>query len=136
MSAFRPWLRWGPGVFIAALVLLSLLKVVEVKDGSRRQLFLLTPWDQGVVEFTNSVTGRPVRIAFRLGRFFHGFRAYTDPETEAYYTEGSYSWNSQLQKEVRKELVYCSEVGLFLKLGAHWFSAQGGCLEARLVWPP
>lgn len=136
MSAFWLWLRRGPGVFIAALALLSLLKVVEVKDGTRRELLLLAPWDQGVVEFNNSVTGRPVRIAFRLGRFFHGFMAYTDPETEAYYTEGSYTWNSQLQKEARKDLIYCSEVGLSLKLGTRWFSTQGGCLEARLVWPP
>ncbi len=88
------------------------------------------------MEFTNSVTGRPVRMEFRLGRFFENFVAYTDPETEAYYTEGTYAWNQLLKKEARKQLSYCSELGLSLKLGERWFSAQGGCLEARILWPP
>lgn len=138
MSPFWPWPRLGPGVCLGLLALasLALLRVVEVQDRAGRHLLLLTPWDQGVVEFTNSVTGRPVRIEFRLGRFFENFMAYTDPETEAYYTEGTYAWNRLLQKEARKRLVYCSELGLFLRLGERWFNAQGGCLEVQMLWPP
>jgi len=136
MSPYRPGLR--PGVCFAALalVLLGLIRVVEVEDKAGRHLLLLAPWDQGVVEFIHSVTNRPVRIEFQLGRFFQGFAAYTDPETEAYYTEGTYTWNQLLKKEARKQLSYCSELGLFLKLGERWFSAQGECLEARILWPP
>lgn len=37
----------------------------------------------------NSVTGRPVRLLFYPLWDFRGFRALTDPETEAYYTGGS-----------------------------------------------
>jgi hypothetical protein len=138
MSATRPQARLGPAVLFAALalVLLSLVRVVEVKDGAKRHLLLLTPWDRGVVEFTNSVTGRPVRMEFRLGRAFQDFVAYTDPETEAYYTEGTYAWNQRLRREARRRLSYCSEVGLFLQLGTRWFGAQGGCLEVLLLWPP
>lgn len=88
------------------------------------------------MEFVNSVTGRPVLLEFYPVWDFRGFHAYTDPDTEAYYTGGEYAWNEVLARERRRELRYCSETGLALKLGGRWFRAQGGCLRVRLLWPP
>lgn len=112
------------------------MRVVEVERDGQKTYLLLTPWDGGRVEFVNSVTGRPVLLEFRPLWGFQEFRAYTDPETEAYYTGGEYPWNQALAQERRRELRYCSEVGLALRLGGSWFRVEGGCLRARLLWPP
>jgi hypothetical protein len=117
-------------------LLLALVRVVEVEEEGKKTYLLLTPWDSGRVEFMNSVTGRPVLLEFRLVRGFQGFKAYTDPETEAYYTGGEYAWNQALAQERRRELRYCSQVGLALRLGGTWFPVEGGCLRVRLLWPP
>ncbi|MDM7323838.1 MAG: hypothetical protein P3W93_002370 [Thermus sp.] len=126
----RSWALW------LALGFLTLVRVVVVEDGEKPTYLLLTAWDQGRVEFVNSVTGKPVLLEFHLPWAFQGFRAFTDPETEAYYTAGMYSWNQALAEERRKALVYCSEMGLALKLGGAWFRVQEGCLHLRLLWPP
>ncbi len=133
----RPWARllksWA---FWLGLGALSLLRLVAVEEGETRRFVLLPPWAEGRVEFVNSVTGKPVLLEFRPLFRFQGFRAYTDAETEAYYTAGAYPWNEALAKERRRELYYCSETGLALRLGESWFQAEGGCLRARLLWPP
>ncbi len=126
----RSWAFW------LALVLLGLARVVVVEDGQKRWILLLSAWEQGQVEFVNSVTGKPVLLEFRLPWAFGGFRAFTDPETEAYYTAGQYPWNQALARERRKTLAYCSEVGLALRLGNTWFRVEKGCLRLRLLWPP
>ena len=126
----RSWAFW------LTLVLLGLVRVVVVVDGQQKRYLFLSAWEQGRVEFVNSVTGKPVLLKFHLLWAFQGFQAYTDPETEAYYTAGEYSWNQSLAKERRKALAYCSEVGLALKLGSTWFRVEKGCLRLRLLWPP
>ncbi|GLV47774.1 hypothetical protein TJA_09410 [Thermus sp. LT1-2-5] len=126
----------GSWAFWLSLLLLAAFRVVEVESPRGRALLLLTPWQEGRVEFVNSVTGRPVLLEFRPLWAFQGFRAFTDPETEAYYTGGEYPWNERLARERRKELRYCSEVGLALALGGRWFQVAGGCLRVRLLWPP
>ncbi|RTG92842.1 hypothetical protein CSW25_06490 [Thermus scotoductus] len=126
----------GSWAFWSALVLLTLARVVVVEDGTERRYMLLTPWEKGQVEFVNTVTGKPVLLEFHLPWAFQGFRAFTDPETEAYYTAGEYPWNQALARERRKTLAYCSEVGLALKLGSTWFRVEKGCLRLRLLWPP
>lgn len=113
------------------------MRVVEVEaEGEGRRYVVLTAWDQGRVEFVNSVTGRLVLLEFGLLWAFQDFRAFTDPETEAYYTGGEYIWNEALAAERRKALAYCSELGLALRLGSRWFRVEGGCLRLRLLWPP
>ncbi|MFN4070374.1 MAG: hypothetical protein ACK4HT_02250 [Thermus caldifontis] len=126
----RSWAFW------LTLVILAGVRVVVVEEGVSRHYLLLTPWERGQVEFVNSVTGKPVLLEFHLPWAFQGFRAFTDPETEAYYTGGEYPWNQALAKERRKALAYCSEVGLALKLGDTWFRVERGCLRVHLLWPP
>ncbi|WP_370687359.1 hypothetical protein [Thermus sp. NEB1569] len=126
----RSWALW---LFLLALFL---VRVVEVEEGGRKTYLALFPWEEVRVEFVNSVTGRPVLLEFRPLFRLQDFRAYTDPETEAYYTAGEYSWNQSLARERRKTLAYCSEVGLALKLGSTWFRVEKGCLRLRLLWPP
>ena len=126
----RSWALW---LFLLALFL---VRVAEVEEGGRKTYLALFPWEEVRVEFVNSVTGKPVLLEFRLPWAFQGFRAFTDPETEAYYTAGEYPWNQALARERRKTLAYCSEVGLALKLGSTWFRVEKGCLRLRLLWPP
>ena len=123
-------------LLLGAGLLLSFLRVVEVEGEGERALLFLLPFQEARVEFLNSVTGKPVLLEFRPLWRFQGFRAYTDPETEAYYTGGEYPWNEALAQERRRELVYCSEVGLSLALGPWRFRAEGGCLRVRLLFPP
>lgn len=132
-----PWVRLlRSRAFWLLLLALALARVVEVEGEGGRSHLVLFPWEEVRVEFVNSVTGRPVLVEFRPLFRFQGFRAYADPETEAYYTAGAYSWNAALARERRKELAYCSETGLALRLGRKWFRAEGGCLRVRLLWPP
>jgi len=136
-------LRWesplarllGSWAFWLLLLALSLVRVVEVDTGQERAYRLLLPFQEIRVEFLNSVTGRPVLLEFRPLFRFQGFRAYTDPETEAYYTGGVYPWNQALAKEGRRALLYCSELGLAVRVGGRWFRAEGGCLGLRLLYP-
>ncbi|WP_232822446.1 hypothetical protein [Thermus sediminis] len=126
----RSWAFWL--ILLAA----SLLRVVEVEAEGERAYLVLLPFEEARVEFVNSVTGRPVLLEFRPLFRFQDFRAYTDPETEAYYTGGTYPWNQALAKERRKALRYCSESGLALRLGGEWFRVEGGCVGLRLLFPP
>lgn len=128
----RALFPWG----LLALGVLLLVRLVLVETDQGRRLLLLLPWSRGEVAFVNSVTGRPVRLSFYPLWDFRGFRALTDPETEAYYTGGEYPWNEALAQERRRDLLYCSEVGLSLALGPWRFRAEGGCLRVRLLFPP
>ncbi|AMA75409.1 hypothetical protein AV541_04135 [Thermus parvatiensis] len=128
----RALFPWG----LLALGVLLLVRLVLVETDQGRRLLLLLPWSRGEVAFVNSVTGRPVRLSFYPLWDFRGFRALTDPETEAYYTGGEYPWNEALARERRRDLLYCSEVGLSLALGPWRFRAEGGCLRVRLLFPP
>ncbi len=123
-------------LLLGAGLLLSFLRVVEVEGEGERALLFLLPFQEARVEFLNSVTGKPVLLEFRPLWRFQGFRAYIDPETEAYYTGGAYPWNEALARERRKALLYCSEAGLALRLGGRWFRVEKGCLRARLLFPP
>ncbi len=127
----RALFPWG----LLALGVLLLVRLVLVETDQGRRLLLLLPWSRGEVAFVNSVTGRPVRLSFYPLWDFRGFRALTDPETEAYYTGGEYPWNEALARERRRDLLYCSEVGLSLALGPWRFRAEGGCLRVRLLFP-
>lgn len=127
----RALFPWG----LLALGVLLLVRLVLVETDQGRRLLLLLPWSQGEVTFVNSVTERPVRLSFYPLWDFRGFRALTDPETEAYYTGGEYPWNEALARERRRDLLYCSEVGLSLALGPWRFRAEGGCLRVRLLFP-
>lgn len=128
----RALFPWG----LLALGVLLLVRLVLVETDQGRRLLLLLPWSRGEVAFVNSVTERPVRLSFYPLWDFRGFRALTDPETEAYYTGGEYPWNEALARERRRDLLYCSEVGLSLALGPWRFRAEGGCLRVRLLFPP
>jgi hypothetical protein len=123
-------------VLLAVLILIpGLGRPVRVTAGSRSETLWLWAWQKGRVNFINSVTGRPVEIRFYLPWYFSGFTVRTDPGTEEYYTGGEYRWQSRLDEEYGKRLVYCSEVGLVLTLGGHTFRAGGGCVQASLLWP-
>lgn len=123
-----------------ALVLLDLaacLRVVRVTGDQARATLALWPWQKGAIEFTNSITGQPVRIAFGLPWHFSAFSAATPAGTEEYYTNGQYAWNQRLASESRRELQCCSEVGITVRLGERRFhEAQGGCVRLELIWPP
>jgi hypothetical protein len=108
---------------------------VEVDTGQDGAYRVLLPFQEIRVEVLNSVTGRPVLLEFRPLFRFQGCRAYTDPETEAYYTGGVYPWNQALAEERRRALLYCSELGLAVRVGGRWFRAEGGCLGLRLLYP-
>lgn len=125
----RSWAFW---LFLLAL---ALLRVVEVEAEGKRAYQVLLPFQEVRVEFLNSVTERPVLLEFRPLFRFQGFRAYTDPETEAYYTSGTYPWNQALARERHRALRYCSESGLALKVGSRWFRVEGGCVGLRLLYP-
>jgi hypothetical protein len=131
------------GVFCWALVLVALLlagglgRLARVETQQGQTLVWLWAWQQGRVEFINSITGRPVAIDFGVPWRFADFAARTDPGTEEYYTAGTYVWNQRLASETSRQISYCSEVGMTLVLGEQVFQQQGGgCLVASLIWPP
>ena len=132
--------RWWTAVCLslaAALLLAALARVVRVQSGPETTTLWLWVWQQGRVEFTNSITRRPVAITFGVPWRFSRFVARTDPGTEEYYTSGTYAWNQRLAGEKTRRINYCSEVGVTLTLGGRRFRQQdGGCLEAYLIWPP
>lgn len=125
----------GSWAFWLFLLALALLRVVEVEAEGEKTLLVLLPFQEVRVEFLNSVTERPVLLEFRPLFRFQGFKAYTDPETEAYYTGGTYPWNQALARERHRALRYCSESGLALKAGNRWFRVEGGCVGLRLLYP-
>lgn len=87
----------------------------------------------GEVDFTNSVTGRPVRITFKVGpgQFTH-FAMWTDADTEGYYTGGEYRINDRLKGEVARTLNYCSQVGMELRLGEQLWKIKDNCLTLTI----
>ncbi|MFH1059379.1 MAG: hypothetical protein V1797_11980 [Pseudomonadota bacterium] len=125
-------------VLLAALLgLAASLRVVRVSGDRAQATLALWAWQDGGIEFTNSITGRPVAISFGLPWHFSGFSARTEPGTEEYYTNGQYAWNQRLAGEARRALQCCSEVGITVRLGGRRFhEAQGGCVRLDLVWPP
>jgi hypothetical protein len=88
------------------------------------------------VEFLNSVTGRPVLLEFRPLFRFQGFQGLHRPRDRGLlHRRGTYPWNQALAKERRRALLYCSELGLAVRVGGRWFRAEGGCLGLRLLYP-
>jgi hypothetical protein len=105
-------------------------------DAGEKAYLVLLPFQEIRVEFLNSVTGRPVLLEFRPLFRFQGFRAYTDPETEAYYTGGTYPWNQALAKERRRALLYCSELGLAVRVGGGGSGPRRGACASACSFPP
>lgn len=120
----------------ALLALGGLLRVVRVQGDHAQATLALWAWQTGRIEFINSITGRPVAIAFSLPWRFGGFTASTDPGTEEYYTSGEYAWNHRLAGEAAASLQCCSEVGISVRLAGRSFHEQGGCVRLCLLWPP
>jgi hypothetical protein len=122
---------------ISGLLLVCLLLIVKpavVKTDDHSRLLVLLRWQSGEISFVNSVTGRPVRIHFRIGGLFQNFTVTTDETTEAYYTNGLYSMNDVDSKESIDILRFCSMKGILLNLGFYDLHVKGGCLEVRLLW--
>jgi len=117
---------------LALVLAATQVRLIEVQE----RTVLGWAWQDGRVAFTNSVTGRPVRIHFSLRRPFSDFRMITDADTEGYYTGGEYRINDRLSQEHTRELNYCSEVGMQLNIGAHQWTITQKCLTARVLWPP
>ena len=117
---------------LALALLATQLRIVAVQG----TVALGWAWQRGEVAFTNSITGRPVRIHFALREPFSDFRMVTDPDTEGYYTGGEYAINDRLRDERTRQLNYCSEVGMRLTIGAHAWNIKQQCLTARILWPP
>ncbi len=122
------------GIFILALVFCA--RPVRVASGEKSEVIWLWAWQRCELHFVNSVTGRPVSMRFGLPWHFSGFSAHTDPDTESYYTGGEYSWNEKLAGESTRELDYCSEVGISLRLGQFKYQIRHGCVRAAMLWPP
>jgi hypothetical protein len=121
------------GLFLPACLIL-LLKPAVVKTGDHSRLLVLLRWQSGDIRFINSVTGRPVRIHFRIRDRFRDFVVTTDETTEDYYTSGLYSMNEALSKDAERNLRFCSIIGLHLRLGFYQFDLKDGCLEVKLLW--
>lgn len=125
-------------LFSLLLVILAALltrPVLIVKDGIPRGTIWLWPWSSIRISFTNSVTERPVEITCTPIWYFSNFSARTDPETEAYYTAGSYNWQDALAKEHPSSLSFCSVKGITVCTQTKCFSTDEGCLEMKLLWP-
>ncbi len=123
------------GLALAVLVLALVgwqLRIIEVQGRS----MIAWAWQDGQVNFTNSVTRRPVLITFDLRRDFSGFQMITDPDTEGYYTGGEYRINDRLKGEQERTLQYCSVVGMRLRIGEQQWKIEQSCLTAKLLWPP
>lgn len=120
---------------IALLFFAGVIRPVRVAGDGGSETLWLWAWQKGRVDFINSVTHHPVVITFGLPWRFSGFSARTDPGTEEYYTAGGYAWNDRLARESRRQLSYCSEVGLNVTLGSRVFREEGGCVTLSLLWP-
>src|SRR5512146_1355893 len=109
--------------FLLAAVLLgggaALVRPAVVTTESGTRLLLLLREQSGHIRFVNSVTGRPVDIAFRIGTRFSGFEMRTDPGTEEYYTSGLYPLNEVASRQSTGVLRFCSIQGMHLTLGFH-----------------
>lgn len=112
----------------------ALLRPAVVRTDGGTRLLVLLRGQSGHVRFVNSVTGRPVDIAFRIGTRFSGFEMRTDPGTEEYYTSGLYAVNDVAARESTESLRFCSIEGMHLTLGFHELDVKGGCLEVTLRW--
>jgi hypothetical protein len=119
---------------LALLCLVLLIKPAVVQTDQHSRLLVLWRWQSGEIRFVNSVTGKPVRIHFRIKRHFQDFFETTDETTEAYYTHGLYSINDVEAKESTDVLRFCSMKGIRLTLGGYDLVVKGDCLEVRLLW--
>jgi len=114
----------------------GLIRPIEISEERGQSTLWFWAWQQGRIDFINSVTKRPVTIHFGIPWRFSGFSAQTDSGTEEYYTAGVYSWNEKLAKEQTRMIRYCSEVGVTLTIGGMAIHRRGGCISAKLLWPP
>ncbi|MCX7822391.1 MAG: hypothetical protein N2260_02970 [Syntrophobacterales bacterium] len=121
-------------LFLVASVIIFVRPIVVMKDGVTEKILWGWIWSKVHVTFVNSVTEKIVEInCFPLWKF-SGFKAKTDPETELYYTNGSYSWNELLKREKTSTIDYCSMKGVTICLENHCFHTNGGCVSLRLLW--
>ena len=121
------------GLLLAAALLL-LVKPAVVRTDRDSRLLVLLRWQSGEIRFTNSVTGGPVAIHFRITGQFQDFAVTTNEATEAYYTSGLYSMNEALSTNATQTLRFCSIKGIHLTLGFYHFDVKNGCLEVKLLW--
>ncbi len=123
-------------ILIPVLFVAGLVRPVRVAGNHGSETLWLWAWQEGRIEFINSVTRRPVSIHFGVPWRFSRFSVRTARGTEEYYTAGGYSWSQKLTKERTRRIECCSEVGMTLTLGGRVFHEQGDCLSASLIWPP
>jgi hypothetical protein len=123
-------------ILILILFVAGFVRPVRIVGNHSSDTLWLWAWQEGRIEFINSVTHRPVSIRFGVPWRFSRFSVRTDRGTEEYYTGGEYSWSEKLAKEWTRTIECCSEVGITLTLGRRVFHEQGDCLSASLVWPP
>ncbi|MCK9364114.1 MAG: hypothetical protein M0P74_11035 [Syntrophales bacterium] len=131
------WAKIAGALLLFVLIFLSaFIRPVKVTTERGSSTLLLWAWQNGRIDFINSVTGHPVAMRFALPWRFSGFSAQTDAGTEEYYTMGLYRWNDQLAKESTRNINYCSEVGVAITFGKQIIRTKGGCIRATLLWPP
>jgi hypothetical protein len=119
---------------ICTLCLLVLIKPAVLESDRGERLLILFRWQSGSLRFTNSVTGHPVAISFRIGGRFEDFQVATDGGTEAYYTSGLYSMNEAASRDAAADLQLCSMTGISLGVGFYQVHLRDGCLKLRLLW--
>ncbi|MGC8720162.1 MAG: hypothetical protein ACP5TY_09175 [Thermodesulforhabdaceae bacterium] len=125
-------------IFSIVLVISAIMIIRPImveKNGVPQGTIWLWPWSSIRINFTNSVTGKPVEIRCSPLWKFSRFSARTDPETEAYYTGGSYGWNDKLAKEHTSHLNFCSVKGVTICIDRECFLTDEGCLSLKLLWP-
>lgn len=129
-------LIWTP-ILVMGVLILALARPVRLHpDSGPDRIAWMWAWQSGEVDFTNSVTGGPVRITFDLRTGFDHFRMLTDEKTENYYTSGTYRINARLRPQRTRSLDYCTVVGMTVRLGTSNTTLRDSCLELTLLWPP
>ena len=123
-------------LFFVLVFLGALIRPVRIANGDGAVTLWLWAWQEGQINFVNSVTHRPVAISFRMSWRFSEFSAQTDSGTEDYYTAGLYRWNDVMARERTRNIRYCSEVGVSITMGRKTIRTQGGCISVTLLWPP
>lgn len=119
-------------VVLAALAALALVRPAVATTDSGSRLLVLLRGQAGSIRFVNSVTHRPVEIAFRIGARFDRFAMRTDPGTEEYYTAGLYAVNDVAARDATDVLRFCSMNGMHVTLGWTELDVKDGCLEVKL----
>lgn len=121
---------------MAISLFMSGLRVIAIGWSDDKEIIFMHPFEEIKITFVNSVTKRPVVLAFSPIFCFQRFHMETDQDTESYYTSGTHKINPLLSRVKRKELIICSEEGQRLELGAREFWVRSGCKKIQILWPP